>query len=472
MGDNAADLPRHADPVPNHRLQPLPSLLLYALVFFEGFSSLGAEIVTLRRLVPHVGSAITVTAPTIGFFLLALAMGYRAGGTVDHDYLGRVGRNFLAAAALIGVGLSNPVVETLFAHVRPAPLAYLVLIAGVLCPVAWLLGQTVPILTNLLAFERVGARSGAALFWSTLGSFLGSASLSLLVMQWLGVSAAVVISALLLLAPLPFLAGETRVRIVAAGLATLCGLATLGINLALPQPFETAYATYRVAPVDLPRLQDGRVLMNNSSAASLIDTSEPPRHARYIMRLRELLLEEMALRDADILVLGAGGFTLSHREPLNRYLYVDIDPAVRAFAEEHFLREPINGRFEAADARRYIMETDARFDVVVVDAYSALTSVPSHLLTLEFWRDTQRTLKPGGLMAANLILDSRLATPFARNLLATIQAAYGACAVEVMMRDQPAGNVLVLCHANDDETPPTLYRDERNQADMDLLLSE
>ena len=47
------------DPTP-----ALPAALLFALVFVEGFVSLGAEIVALRRLVPHVGSAITVTAPT------------------------------------------------------------------------------------------------------------------------------------------------------------------------------------------------------------------------------------------------------------------------------------------------------------------------------------------------------------------------------------------------------------------------
>ena len=56
--------------------------LLYAIVFIEGFCSLGAEIIALRRLVPHVGSAIVVTAPTIGFFLLALALGYASGGKV------------------------------------------------------------------------------------------------------------------------------------------------------------------------------------------------------------------------------------------------------------------------------------------------------------------------------------------------------------------------------------------------------
>jgi Spermidine synthase len=89
-----------------------------------------------------------------------------------------------------------------------------------------------------------------------------------------------------------------------------------------------------------------------------------------------------------VLVLGAGGFTLSHREPLNHYTYVDIDPAVKEIAERDFLREPIRGEFVVADARAYVRDTALRYDVVVVDVYSALTSIPAHLVTREFWRTT------------------------------------------------------------------------------------
>jgi len=67
-------------------------LLIHTVVFIEGFCSLGAEIIALRRLVPHVGSSIVVTAPTIGFFLLALALGYAAGGRVAADYTAVVAR--------------------------------------------------------------------------------------------------------------------------------------------------------------------------------------------------------------------------------------------------------------------------------------------------------------------------------------------------------------------------------------------
>ena len=79
--------------------------LLYAIVFIEGFCSLGAEVIALRRLVPHVGSSIVITAPTIGFFLLALALGYAAGARVSEGFTRVVARNFLVSALLAGLGL-------------------------------------------------------------------------------------------------------------------------------------------------------------------------------------------------------------------------------------------------------------------------------------------------------------------------------------------------------------------------------
>lgn len=460
----------------NRSPKPVPSALagivLFSTVFVEGFSSLGAEIIALRRLVPHVGSSITVTAPTIGFFLLALALGYQAGGRVERDFLARVRHNFLLAAAILAVGLAGPVVDALFEHVRPALLAYLIFIGAVLCPIAWLLGQTVPLLTNLLRDERVGARSGAALYWSTLGSFLGSLSLSLLVMQWLGVYAAVLACTLLLLALVPWLgdAPAARSRRDLPRVAAVA-IVAVGCNVVLPQQIETAYATYRTERVAVADMDDPRVFWINNQVASMIDDSEPPRYTRYIERLRELLVAELGFREKRILVLGAGGFTLSHLEPKNDYVYVDIDPAIRELAEREFLGEKARGRFVAADARRFVTDTDERFDAVVVDAYSALTSIPAHLVTREFWQGTRRVLQPDGLMFANLIVDSRLASPYARNLIATIQSVYGPCAVEILFRDRPLSNVLVQCFAGPAPVAAEPYTDERNRADVDILRS-
>jgi spermidine synthase len=202
-----------------------------------------------------------------------------------------------------------------------------------------------------------------------------------------------------------------------------------------------------------------------------MDDSQPPKYARYVQHLRHIILDELGLYGRDILVLGAGGFTLSHREPSNRYTYVDIDPKIRAIAEQRFLKEPIRGAFIVDDARRFVRSTDQRFDAVVVDVFSSHTSIPGHLVTREFWQDTRRTLAPNGVLLINLILDGRLETPYARNLLATIDSVYGRCAVEVLHKAQPLSNVIVSCYGSSSPGQTAPYTDERNGADLDMARS-
>ncbi|MDP3540407.1 MAG: fused MFS/spermidine synthase [Azonexus sp.] len=438
--------------------------LIYAIVFIEGFCSLGAEIIALRRLVPHIGSSIVVTAPTIGFFLLALALGYASGAKVSGNYLNVVARNFLIAAALAGIGLAGVSVDWMFAHLQPAAMAYLVFIGGVLCPLAWLLGQTVPILTNLMKAETTGEASGMALYWSTLGSFLGSLSLSLLVMQWLGVSAAVFACALgLVIGTLLLTRRDVKMALFSLSTAAVAA----GFNLQHEVTADTAYAEYIIGDVDLPGQNNPRAFWVNKSTASLLDDSEPPNYTRYIKHLRQILLDDLGFKNKDILVLGAGGFTLSHREPLNRYTYVDIDPAIRDIAEKHFLREPARGEFIADDARRFVATSERRFDAVVVDVYSSHTSIPSHLVTREFWAGTRRVLKPDGVLLANLILDGKLETPYARNLLATIDSVFGRCAVDVLHKAKALANVEITCFASSRPGETGIYIDEKNRADLD-----
>lgn len=447
----------------------MPRNLLYLIVFIEGFCSLGAEVIALRRLVPHVGSAIVVTAPTIGLFLLALALGYGSGARVSERFTAVVARNFLISALLVGLGLARVTVDGLFAQVQPTWLAYLLFVGAVLCPVAWLLGQTVPVLTNLMKHLRTGEASGYALYWSTLGSFLGSVSLSLVVMQWLGVSAAVLVCAVLLALGSLLLASPSW---LAWGKSMSMGVVAAFINL---QPnasvLDTVYADYTVKPIQRPEMLNPRGFLINNSLASLMDDSQPPKYARYVQHLRHIILDELGLVGGDILVLGAGGFTLSHQEPTNRYTFVDIDPKIREIAEQRFLKEPIRGTFIVDDARRFVRTTDQRFDAVVVDVFSSHTSIPGHLVTQEFWKDTRRTLTPTGVLLINLILDGRLETPYARNLLATIDSVYGRCAVEVLHKSQPLSNVIVSCYGSSSPGAGASYIDERNSADLDLARS-
>jgi spermidine synthase len=140
-----------------------------------------------------------------------------------------------------------------------------------------------------------------------------------------------------------------------------------------------------------------------------------------------------------------------------------------SIAEKHFLHAAITGEFIADDARRFIATTERRFDAVLVDVYSSHTSIPSHLVTREFWAGTRRALKPDGVLLANLILDGKLESPYARNLLATIESEYGRCAVDVLHKGKPVSNVEVICFASSRASKTGIYVDEKNQADLDRV---
>ncbi|MFM8340249.1 MAG: spermidine synthase, partial [Fluviibacter sp.] len=251
----------------------------------------------------------------------------------------------------------------------------------------------------MMQTQRTGEASGLALYWSTLGSFLGSLGLSLFVMLWLGISAAVLLSAALLLIGVLMLGIATpdhRIRKLAVFALSLWLIAVPNLTLlrsallnADNAPTETAYADYEIVQTSTADGLDARVFRVNSSTASLLADGKPPRYARYIDYLRRTLLQDLQFQGRDILVLGAGGFTLSHREPRNHYTYVDIDPAIRTIAEQQFLREPIRGNFVVDDARHFVAKTArdsaTRYDAVVVDVYSSHHNIPSHLVTREFW---------------------------------------------------------------------------------------
>jgi predicted membrane-bound spermidine synthase len=354
----------------------------------------------------------------------------------------------------------------------------MVFMAVAVCPPACLLAQTVPLMANLVGHERAGGASAVALTASTAGSVLGASSISLVVMQLAGVPAAVALCGAVLGIAAAAHALADRRPMRAAGSAVAAAV-LVGWNVAGPSlnTLESAYADYRIATSSSRSLGSGyvdpvRVFLVNNQQASLLDASEPPSRSPYIERMHRLLLGELGFKGKQVLVLGAGGFTLSAGDSSNSYTYVDIDPHIKAIAERHFIQAPIQGRFIAEDARRFVATTRERFDAIVLDVYTSSGAIPGHLLTAEFWRATRRALSDDGVVMANLILDPALRSAFARNVLATIEQELGRCTVEVLQRRWRASNVIVTCLPTQHEPGrATSYTDERSSADLDRALS-
>jgi len=126
----------------------------------------------------------------------------------------------------------------------------------------------------------------------------------------------------------------------------------------------------------------------------------------------EALVHPAMLTHADprsVLIIGGGeGATL--REVLRyrsveRVIMVDIDRELVELCQKH-LPEWHEGAFQDprvelvfADGKEYVEQTDAAFDVIVIDVCDALEQGPAlSLYTEEFYRRVQERLTPGGLL--------------------------------------------------------------------------
>ena len=288
--------------------------MLFTILLLEGFITISVEILTIRQLLPFFGGSVVITSIIIGVFLLCLALGYWRGGSYQHDFFKQLSRNFAFSMLWIGVGLSYSLIAIYYyltsyiAHLSSLASLFLYLLL-VLAPIVYWLGQTIPLTTNLFNQQhRISHVSGRALFLSTIGSFLGALLTSLLLFQYLGVAWTVVINCGLLFALVIYMRVESNLSWWHA----LCLLLALAMIMVLNIDAEKAqfkrtnnYANYQV----IEPQAFSKILQINRSYSSLLTADK--KGFPYIEFMRDLLFKQLNLRNKQLLVIGAGGFSLT-----------------------------------------------------------------------------------------------------------------------------------------------------------------
>lgn len=106
-----------------------------------------------------------------------------------------------------------------------------------------------------------------------------------------------------------------------------------------------------------------------------------------------------------MLVIGLGvGAMAAYAGPRTHVEFYEIDPLVHDIARQWFTYLSACGErcsVSIGDGRRLLAESDATFDLIMLDAYNS-GSVPSHLLTREALQLYLDHLKPGGLLVFNV----------------------------------------------------------------------
>ncbi len=404
----------------------------YAIVALSGAVVMALEILSIRILSPTYGNSVEVWGSIISVFLAALAGGYTLGGRLADRYpsLAALGWLLLAAGAAQTVLLMGalPLTAAIGRATGSSAVGPLLAAAVLFGPTTVALATVSPFAVRLSArdLDRLGGVAGRLYALSTAGSLVGTLGCTFVLIPF--VDLATILSTLLTLTALcaaTAFVGERRRG--ARGLL----LAALLVVFAMASPSITArpdrsLLARQLTPYQTLELRDRagrRTLFSDGQLHSSIEVSSGLPALHYVRQSTAALLFG---EPREALILGLGGGTLAGY--LRRALpelaidHVEVDPAVLAIAERFFGFAPgPRDRVHLRDARVFLEESTAKWDLIVCDTYVGL-AIPFHLTTSEFFRLTRDRLRPGGVLLVNVA--GSLSRSFPRAILATVLQAY------------------------------------------------
>jgi len=419
---------------------------LYLGVFFAGCASLAVEMSASRLLGNYYGSSNLVWAIIIGLILIYLSVGYTIGGKwADRSPEYRTFFTILAWASLL-IGLvplaARPILRTAsqaFDNMQVGVMigAFISVLALFSLPVT-LLGTASPFAVRLALQEKenAGKVAGKIYTLSTLGSFLGTFLPVLLLIPAIGTYRTfVAISAGLMLVTffcLAMTAGFKPVLKLAwmplvLALATFIGLRGFDKQAeGIIYEGESAYNYIQVQEINdyrMLRLNEGQGIHSiyHPTRDNFNGSWEQVLVAPYF-NTAPISPEEVS----EIALLGLAAGT-SAREAYQVYPQAtidgfEIDPEIVSVGYDLFHMDVPSLNVYIEDARWGLSHTDARYDIISIDAYKP-PYIPWHLTTQEFFKQTYDHLSDNGALVINVarILDNRRLVD---SLYTTIHAVY------------------------------------------------
>lgn len=382
-------------------------LFLYSLVFFSGFANLATEIIGPRLVASLFGSTTIIWAIIISVTLVGISIGYLIGGRVPWRQVTRVFPIVLIANAIWLILISWLIwqIPASIASGGYAAIAVICIVA--FFPPAVLFSMTSPMVIALIAGddppETISRDVGNIYALGTLGSVAGALIAAFLLIPWVGLSVSLklfaigsVLYALIFLSP--------RMRLVGAAALLLVVLAPLPSyypeeteNALLLEQAEGYYQTIRVISDNSTYISMNLGPTFHSSMS--LETGEPL--LPYAKKMIELAGDVSGKR---VLIIGGAGHSIAHSLEKRgaQVSEVEIDPLVIALSDRYF--GEIEGSTIATDGRAYLEALRGEtYDLIILDAFDNLASVPVQLTTREFFQAVDRALAPGGVMMYNFI---------------------------------------------------------------------
>jgi spermidine synthase len=406
----------------------LSRFLLPIVVFLTGACVLIIEVLAVRVFSPYYGNTIYTVSSVITVILLALSIGYYAGGVAaDRNpsrlrFFGLILASGIVLLILLLVGtLTLPAVSSaLSIEVGP-----LVSSAMMFLLPALLLGMVSPYaikLQSLAAPEQgVGSVAGTIFFWSTLGSITGSLLAGFVLIPLVGVDRVLIAVGvgLVLIGFVPLLVLGSRGRGVwTSGIAAVV-LTTAATLYPGPPLVDAATIVHRSDGVyQQITIYEGAylgrparfLLLDRSESGAMFLDSTDPSDLVYDYTKYYSLYKIFTPQVRNALVLGGGAYSipkaLLHELPDAVVDVAEIEPSFLDLAKRYFgAAESPRLRNFVEDGRRFLHDSDTDYDLIFGDVYYSYFSVPPQFTTQEFFALARSRLRPEGVFIANMIGD-------------------------------------------------------------------
>lgn len=426
------------------------------LIFLTGAVVLALEVLSSRIMTPYFGVSLYIWAGILSITLTFLAVGYCLGGYATRRF-DRSAHAMIFLALPVASASAIIVACALYPLCFPA-LAQFDLIIGSFIASAVLLAFPLialsamnPLLIALRGSETRPGDGGAGqvFFVSTVGSVAGVVATAFVIIPnltnfrallWLAMALCIIVALASLKAYALPLRHKIRLAAAAAIVAAVSGIFVFGqaryldlltksddpdIQLAILGEYTSVFGNVkavdfssksdRFPPIKL-LLQDGAI-QNRTSR----DNQSLSMYTYVLERLTRAFAPDA--ETALVLGLGAGIVPLDLVRRGLEVSIVDINRDVVTAAQEHFNFDHAKFSFYLEDARIFVRNCEASFDVVIVDLFLG-DGAPDYLMTKEFFGDLRHCIRPCGIVVLNAFFDFENEEPNKR-LLATIDAAFG-----------------------------------------------
>jgi glutaminyl-peptide cyclotransferase len=399
--------------------------ILLVSVFITGACVLIIEVVAVRALSPHYGNTIFTVSSVISVILTALSIGYYVGGKFADKHPSM--RWFFGI--ILASGLMVMTIQFLSIIILPILSFSLSFTSGPLVSSmllfflpAFLLGTLSPFAIKLQSMEvpdqGIGSISGKIFFWSTLGSILGSLFAGFILIPHFGIDyifittgAVLFILGFFSLVAVGFRRGGlTKYTIIFLGLIGISFFATEQMNAGALYSKDGIYekiviydSTYGGRPIRAFQ-QD-----HTSSGAMFLDTDDPVDLVYDYTKYYSLY--KVFNPDIErVLVIGGGAYSvpkaLLAELPNAKIDVSEIEPSLYDLAKKYFnVQDNPNLHIYTQDGRRFLRDTDKKYDMIFSDVYYSLYSIPAHFIAQEFFILAKEKLSADGIFVANVIGD-------------------------------------------------------------------